>query len=340
MKLASPWRLVPIFLSIASPAVASVGVSGTMSNFDVFNETGTSVEGAEIELEDLHLGDVAETYTWTHFPRPTVTEYVDGATNTFGVRIRYSSFDALSQSFTYSVTPTVGSNTNGHQCVMVSGCEHFGFSISKQPTATRYFWLDHPDGGTPAELVRLGSVPMQIATPVWSFVPANNGQPAQLQAEIKLPEPVEVPNQKPDAVWVKIFKTETKLAVKLEDLMSGNDVVPEAESETEMEWKLLENSKPFIAKVDVADASKSVVRRYEFYKYVGLVDEENGPICDDACELDPQAVGALGDFIGAQMAAANIGEVAAVPEPETYAMFLAGLGIVGYRLRSRRKTAR
>lgn len=71
-----------------------------------------------------------------------------------------------------------------------------------------------------------------------------------------------------------------------------------------------------------------------------LVDEENGPICDDASELDPQAVGALGDFIGAQMAAANIGEVAAVPEPGTYAMFLAGLGIVGYRLRSRRKTAR
>ncbi len=32
--------------------------------------------------------------------------------------------------------------------------------------------------------------------------------------------------------------------------------------------------------------------------------------------------------------------VAAVPEPETYAMFLAGLGIVGYRLGSRRKTAR
>jgi hypothetical protein len=107
-----------------------------------------------------------------------------------------------------------------------------------------------------------------------------------------------------------------------------------------MEWKLLENGKPFIAKVDVADASKSVVRRYEFYQYVGLVDEENGPICDDACELDPEAAGALGDFIGAQMAAVNIGEVAAVPEPETYAMFLAGLGIVGYRLKSRRKTAR
>ncbi len=48
----------------------------------------------------------------------------------------------------------------------------------------------------------------------------------------------------------------------------------------------------------------------------------------------------MGDFIGARMAAANIGEVAAVPEPGTYAMFLAGLGIVGYRLRSRRKTAR
>lgn len=314
---------------------ASVGISGTMSNFDVFNETGTEVEGAEIELEDLHLSDVTETYTWTHFPRPTVTEYVDSASNTFGVRIRYSSFDAASQSFTYAVTPTVGSNTNGHQCVLVAGCEHFGFAIGRQPAATRYFWLDHPAGGAPDALERLGSVPMRIATPVWSYLPADVGQPARLQAVIQLPEPVEVINRKPDSVWVRIFKTVTENEVKLEDLMSGNDAVPESSMETEMEWKLLDNGKPFVAKIDVADATKSVVRRYEFYEYVGAVDEENGPICDDACEQDPEAAGALGGFIGAQMAAVNLGPVAPVPEPETYTMLLAGLGLIGLRLRRR-----
>ena len=32
--------------------------------------------------------------------------------------------------------------------------------------------------------------------------------------------------------------------------------------------------------------------------------------------------------------------VAAVPEPETYAMFLAGLGLLGYRLKRQRQSTR
>ena len=40
---------------------------------------------------------------------------------------------------------------------------------------------------------------------------------------------------------------------------------------------------------------------------------------------------------GATSTTNNLIEVAAVPEPETYAMLLAGLGVVGWSLRKRQR---
>ena len=80
-----------------------------------------------------------------------------------------------------------------------------------------------------------------------------------------------------------------------------------------------------------------MLRRYEFYKYTGRLNLADGEaLCEDPTKpscvdngLPGQSLYGVGDFIGAQNAAVNLnGNPLAVPEPQTWAMLLAGLGIV------------
>ena len=124
-------------LAIAAAALpAQATIYGTMSNFDVFNDTPENCYGAELDLEGVHSADVMNTYP-SHFDHRTVTEYNNGAT--FGTLIDFSGYNFNPSGY---IAPTVGTTTNGHACVDTQGCEHFGFSVSSNPTASRYYWLD------------------------------------------------------------------------------------------------------------------------------------------------------------------------------------------------------
>ncbi|MDP3126696.1 MAG: PEPxxWA-CTERM sorting domain-containing protein, partial [Thiobacillus sp.] len=57
----------------------------------------------------------------------------------------------------------------------------------------------------------------------------------------------------------------------------------------------------------------------------------------DPAIYDPTRTVDLGNYLGAQNGAVNL--AAAVPEPETYAMLLAGLGLVGAAVRRRKHCA-
>lgn len=276
-------------ITIALPASASI--YGTMSNFDVYNETEYECYGAEIELEGIHIGDLSRTFP-SHFAQKTVTEYVDGAT--FGTRVVYSGYNFNGASF---LAPTIGQSTNGHTCVNTPGCEHFGFStVGTQPTASRYYWLDQTGN-------RIGNAPMAVPAPTWTYIPpANVGGAPVLRAEV---EPVEVEAQLPDSVWMKIFKTEIDRPVELAELMSANGIVPEDEVETETEWELLEGGAMEQAEDEVPDGMKAVIRRYEFFAYTGPYDNEHEPISTWDGIGDPPA-GELGQFIAANMVAANL----------------------------------
>ncbi len=283
--------------SAAIPAQAST-ISGTMSNFDVFNETETEADGCELELEDVHSVDVMSTYP-SHFDNKSIEEYNDGVH--FGTRIRFTGYNFNAAGV---LAPSVGQNTNGHLCVNVPGCEHFGFSVRAQPTATRYFWLD-------SNQQRIGNTPMSVPNPTWAyFPPANPGDAPILRAEVQMPEPAEVHEQKPDSIWMKIFKTELDRAVGLDELISNGDIMPEDESETETEWELLDGGKLDGVEADVGEHDKAVIRRYEFFAYAGAYDEEHEPLSiflDQ--ELDEPPAGELGEFIAANMVAANLGDV-------------------------------
>ena len=280
-----------LLLAAVAPALrVEATIYGTMSNFDVFNETEYEAHGAEIELEGIHIEDLGYTFP-SHFDNKSVSEYVDGSL--FGTRISYSGYNFSPAGF---LAPTVGQSTNGHTCVNTPGCEHFGFStVANQPTAARYFWLDQNGQ-------RIGT-PMGVPTPTWTyFAPANPGDAPVLRAEV---EPVEIEAQRPDSMWMKVFKTEIERPVELAELMSGNGVVPEDVAETESEWELLEGGKVAKAEDDVPEGKKSVIRRYEYYAYSGLYDDEHEPLSNWDGSGDPP-IDELGQFASANMVAANL----------------------------------
>ena len=108
-----------------------------MSNFDVFNETGVDVDGAELDLIGVHSSDVTKTYP-SHFNSLTMSDYTNGTT--FGTRMVFTEYNFTPAGY---ITPTLGQTTNGHDCVNLPGCEHFGFAVRAwKPTRTAYYWLD------------------------------------------------------------------------------------------------------------------------------------------------------------------------------------------------------
>ena len=121
--------------------------------------------------------------------------------------------------------------------------------------------------------------------------------------------------------------------------------MPREQSETEIEWVLFqakpadkdngEGDELLLEKPLAADFDdkKSVIRRYEFYEYLGAYNPEDNE-AQPFDEADPVGAGEVGRYIGAQMAAANL-MAAPVPEPSTWLSMLAGLAVVGRMCRRR-----
>ena len=173
------------------------------------------------------------------------------------------------------------------------------------------------------------------------------------------------------AVWVKTFTTVVKKGdINLDNLLidrngnAGDADLKANIDNVEIEWRLLQDrpkSPDEDGVIDGNDAdeaqenalnlddhSKSFIRRYEFYEYVGTYDgkRKNRAECDrdSVCRDDPLTFESesgervIGNFLGRQIAGFNADPAlaAAVPEPQTWAMFAAGLlALAGLRRRSR-----
>jgi hypothetical protein len=300
--------------------VHAIGIQGTMSNFDVFNETGTNAYGAELDLEGIHSADVTKTFP-SHFNSMVMSDYSVGST--FGTKILFSGYNFEPAGY---ITPRTGINTNGHYAVNQPGCEHFGFSVSAQPTSTQYYWLDQSS-------THLGTALMSIPNATWTYVPAAGGNPAVMQAVLAPPPPV---IQFPDAVWVKTYVTELTRQVDLNELISSppeaNGVAPQLPSEVEAEWELLPGDlKLPEPDIQLADADQSILRRYEFFQYTGGYDEVHLPTSAFTGGTPDPAE--LGQFIAANMVAVNLEPV---PEPSSLVLLgIGAIGLLGYGWRKR-----
>ena len=320
---------------VAARAASAQTTYGTLSNFDVFNDTGQECHGFEIELEGLSSADVTYTFgaPYERYGNPTVEDDPAGGR----VYVRYkSSWDPAAQKFTATtpLAPAVITPTNGHACwtggsagYETSGCEHFGLGLSGNPTRTTYRWLV-ADPAVPGALQPSGTK-VSIPAPIWNVVPQVVGQPV-VQAVLP-PEPAEVHAQWGDATWVKVFKTETPDPADLDHLLTDDPAVPQEAAETEMEWKVLQarpngaGNDELVNEAKAGNGNKSVTRRYEFYEYTGVYDPEtHEALCaDGSCDV-PQD-GELGNYIGAQMAAVNL-EPIAPPVQGDLAVTMAGNG--------------
>ncbi|HZR83380.1 MAG TPA: hypothetical protein VFD92_19960 [Candidatus Binatia bacterium] len=333
----APHRAASAFalgLSLAVASAASAQTTyGTLSNFDVFNDTGQECHGFEIELEGISPADVTYTFgaPYERYGDPTIEPYAGG------VYVRYKSpWDPVNSKFTEAtpLAPAVIAPTDGHACwtggsgnYLTSGCEHFGIGLAANPTRTTYRWLV-ADPAVPGALQPAGTK-VSIPAPVWNVAPAPVPGPPVVQAVLP-PEPAEVQSQWGDAMWVKVFKTEAANPADLDHLLTDDPAVPQEPAETEMEWKLLQarpngaGNDELVNEAQAGNGAESVTRRYEFYEYTGVYDPEtHEAMCaDGSCDLP--ADGELGNYIGAQMAAVNL--VPPAPAPVTLTVGKLGNG--------------
>ncbi len=361
MKIAKHAALALAASMAVLPVTGSASVIGFLGNFDVINDTGQTAHGFEIELEGLHKEDITDTFggpgrgfpdgrgfnpstSVQRYGAPSITEYSNGTV--FGTRITY--FGIYSGSSWDYGTPDVRTlpsgvfATPGDNCWSGGGlgygpatpCDHFGVGTIGNATKTTYSWLTE---SSPGVLTSVNGV-VQLPAPVWVVVPAPVvvGQPPAppvVQAVIQAPQPRNQ-SQFGDAIWVKVFTTELEHPAELEDLVHGNAAINQAR--TEIEWQLLQMD-PGDAKsgqlesgygVPVGPNAASIVRRYEFYKFGGAykAEDHEATFANGFGDSHPGPFD-VGTYIGAQNGAANF-NLAAVPEPETYVLLLAGLGVV------------
>lgn len=319
-------------LSVRAACQASTAY-GDLNNFDVVNDTGGKCHGFEIELDDVRSTEITYTYDWNHFGSPQITEDHSDPLHT-RVRVRYQSKRNPDGSYASFTNPQDPANpltpTDGHSCTDPSvnlGCEHFGLGYYGSPTAVRYFWLVD-DPANPGTLVR-GPI-VNVSTPRFVYYPpvpppVLPGDPPEAPAVVQMIiEPPEEEEERPAdqygvPVWVKMSKTVQPHGkkVKLEDLVSDDPDDPDdehwagdEEPETEIEWMVFQ-AKPAdkadedeIEAVDeLPEGDETVTRRYEFFVYNGPVNEEDG---EAQCDNPEDCEGAVGAYIGAQMAGFNV----------------------------------
>jgi hypothetical protein len=313
--------LLVLALFTVSAHAQTATIFGSLSNFDVVNDTGHDAHGFEIQLEGLKAGDVYYTFSAQRYGSPQVVPY------STGVYLRYTSaYDGAAQQFLHTTvahaagTPFAGSCYQWGANYDAAGCEHFGAALNATPTKTTYRWLieDPVSPGTGA-LVGFDP-PVAIPAPTYVILPpAQPAAPPELQAEIVAPEPPEAPELFGDAQWVKVFKTQLLREVSLDELMSDNAVVPQDATQVEVAWEILQADPPSNSngkqkrsrrqnQGGLDATTRSVIRRYEIYRYTGAYDPvTHEVVCADGGLCNAPQDGELGDFVGAQMSAANVG---------------------------------
>jgi hypothetical protein len=325
---------------LARPAAAQP-TYGTLSNFDVFNDTGQECHGFEIELDGVSSADISFTFgdPYQRYGNPKVVDFPGG------VYVRYESpYDAPNHVFTATtpLAPSVITPTDGHACwtggsgnYLTSGCEHFGVGVNGNPTSTVYRWLI-ADPNNAGALQPTGTK-VSIPAPVWSVAPPPQGGAPVVRAVVPA-EPPEVNQQYGDAMWVKVFVTESETDAELHHLVTDDPAVPQDASETETEWAILQagpagnGNNELANEAQIGNGKVSVTRRYELYEYTGAYDPESHEALCGGGGGGGGAVGSggrggggggscsaplpgeIGNYIGAQMAAVNL-EAVATPTP-------------------------
>ena len=302
--------LLVIFISSAARA-QTANVYGALSNFDVINHTGHHGHGFEIELEGIHPEDVYYSFSAQRYGAAHISATANGTLVRWESAYANGAFAQTTLPHEPN-TPFAGSCYQWGANYNQSACEHFGVSLTASPTHTSYRWLIE-DEANPGTLLAVDP-PLAIVSPVYIIVPpARDGDAPELAAEIEAPEAAEGPELYGDAQWVKVLKTQLNREVNLDELVTDNAVIQNAQ--TEVEWEIIQaepvshsngNRRQRRHQAALNFDTRSVVRRFETYAFTGAYDPlTHEAICADVTCTAP-AADELGEFISAQMAAANV----------------------------------
>jgi hypothetical protein len=330
--------LAASFALAAAASPSSAAIFGTLSNFDVVNDTkvgnvGTVCHGFEIELDNITPSQVVYTFgaPYNRYGSPTITA---SGPNTI---VRYAATfnaGAWSASTPFATTPIV---TGGHQFwtggdpnypALVPG-DHFGMSVNGSPTNTIYHWLYDDGTGHLTAAANATSIPV----PTWTVAaPVNPAAPAAVRAVIQAPPAPAALFGTP--IWVKVFITESTAPADLNHLLVRDPMVPgrdalgnEEAAEVEVEWLLLQKGYADHESLDsglkdMGAGNEVVSRRYEYYKYVGAFDSDGQALTDSPDLANLSA--SVGAFIGGQNAAMDLAGIA-LPEPASATLLLLGV---------------
>lgn len=335
---------------VASAAQAST--FGGLANFDAVNDTGKTAHGFEIELEGIQRSDILDVFGLNRnfgtpspgdverYGLPVIGDLLNASGQVIGAKVTYrasyanGSWSAGTSSGVFN-TPGESCWTFGNVGYPAVPCDHFGVSTSASPTRTSYNWL--LETANPGELSAAGvAIPAVVFTP-----PAAPAAPVVAVINAQKLDPV-VPQN--NAYWVKIVQTTLPDNVDLNDLLGGHHRFENPgvaalgdKPEVEIEWQVLQPG--FVDEVSKAVAlngDAALVIRYEFYRYLGRFDDEG--LVDPLSSQTPHGDVLnefVGHYVGEQIAGFNA--VQAVPEPQTWALMLAGALMVGQRLRRRQQ---
>lgn len=287
---------------------------GTLSNFDVFNDTGQETHGFEIELDGIAPTDVISVFgaPYERYGDPTVTAFSGGTMVTYA-----SAYDATNQAWQTGtpLAPSVITPTMGHQCwtggsatYLTDGCDHFGLGLSATPTNIVYNWLV-ADPSQPGHLVPPAGGSVAVPAPAFNLTPAPVGavnQQPVVQAVVNASDNPGDPLLG-DAIWAKVYMSESPSKADLGHLVTGDSQVP---TTVETDWAILQPgaggslAQQLSNEFQINPNDNSVVQRYEYYQYTGAYDPETHealPVNDSA-----PVAGDVGNLIGNQMVALNL----------------------------------
>lgn len=339
---------------------AQAQVFGSLANFDAVNDTGSTAHGFEIRIDDASINR-SSLYSVFGLDRnfgvpPTSVERYGAPTITelpgVGLTVRYAASFANGA---WSVgTPTGPYPNAGDSCwplgnaQYASGtltCDHFGIATYGTPAKVSYSWLVDSAGNSG----QLTAVAAAIPAVAFAYVP-----PAPGPVPVQRPLVAEIEAHKAEnevfgtAYWVKAHTRHLDHNVELANLMRGHADVPgDDPAEVEVEWEVFQagevnGNKRLDLALNPGDAG--LVLRYEFYKYQGEFSAAGEALCGRRNHggggSTPDDCGGLGAYVGAQMAGFNAVQpaLAPVPEPQTWALMLAGLVGIG-RLAQRRRAS-
>ena len=305
-------------VALGAPALAqaqSAIIYGSLSNFDISNDTGKVCHGFEVDVDGVQVADYSGSFTSNRYGTPVVAQTPTGVSVTWG-----TTYSASTGWATRTLPHTVpwfsgqcyqwvaGTYENG-------GCEHFGTYFVSNPTKVTSRWMCE----STADASVLVPIDPPTATPFPYYyvqAPVVQNNPPQLVVEVPAPEPAEVVGQFGTAQWIRTFVTQLQQPINLDQLLADNPaVVPMDPAQLESDYSIIQdepaaggkgNRKRKRNAGNIDPTTRAIVRRIETWAFTGQYDAvTHEALCADLTCTAP-AVGEIGDLLAVQMTGANV----------------------------------